>query len=115
MYRMAMCSVLIIRCLYITKLYPLQKPLNAGKHKRCYHRVHTYIIVPLEKENSTLTIRIEQRSHTAAAAETINYNTVISILKARGYYLRTFFTIILCIDPLYLILFNIPKLPLGFF
>lgn len=32
------------------------------------------------------------------AAETINYNTVISILKARGYYLRIFFTIILCIS-----------------
>lgn len=66
---------------------------------------YTYIIIPLEKEIRLLLF---------VAAETINYNTVISILKARGYYLRIFFTIILCIS-LYLILFNIPKLPLGFF
>lgn len=53
---------------------------------------YTYIIIPLQKK------KIEIRLLLFVAAETINYNTVISILKARGYYLRIFFTIILCIS-----------------
>lgn len=53
---------------------------------------YTYIIIPLEKKK-------EIRLLLFVAAETINYNTVISILKARGYYLRIYFLLLHCVYP----------------